>query len=129
LNSAQDCFISRLYVGYSTKMTFLIKMPIFFLPCLVHVLPILSLICPNCIADVHDNAIFYGLMIRALRPNKMIFIEADRPTQLPVQWIPGLSRGVRWGRGVTLTPHPLLVPKSKIEYNCTSTIPKGLCGL
>ena len=34
---------------------------------------------------------------------------ALRPTQLPVQWVPGLSPGVRCGRGVTLTPHPLLV--------------------
>ena len=34
------------------------------------------------------------------------------PTQPPVQWVPGLSRGVNSGRGVTLTPHPLLVPCS-----------------
>ena len=27
------------------------------------------------------------------------------PTQPPVQWVPGLSRG-RGGRGVGLTPHP-----------------------
>jgi hypothetical protein len=33
-------------------------------------------------------------------------------TQLPVQWVPGLSRGVNYGRGLTLTPHPLLVPWS-----------------
>ena len=32
------------------------------------------------------------------------------PTQPPVQWVPGLSPGVKSGRGVTLTPHPLLVP-------------------
>jgi len=30
-------------------------------------------------------------------------------TQPPVQWVPGLSRGVKSGQGVTLTPHPLLV--------------------
>jgi len=30
---------------------------------------------------------------------------------------------------VTLTPHPLLVPRSKIELSCTSTLPKGLCVL
>ena len=35
------------------------------------------------------------------------------PTQPPVQWVPGLSRGVKSGRGVTLTPHPLLVPWSR----------------
>ena len=27
----------------------------------------------------------------------------------------GSFPGVRYGRGVTLTPHPLLVPRSKIE--------------
>jgi len=32
------------------------------------------------------------------------------PTQPPVQWVQFLSRGVRSGCGVTLTPHPLLVP-------------------
>ena len=36
---------------------------------------------------------------------------ALRPTQPPVQWVPG----VRCGRGVTLTPHPVLVQRSKIE--------------
>jgi len=40
---------------------------------------------------------------------------ALRPTQPPVQWVQGLSPGVRCGRGVTLTPHPLLVQRSKIE--------------
>ena len=34
------------------------------------------------------------------------------PIQPPVQWVWGLSRGVKSGRGVTLTPHPLLVPWS-----------------
>jgi len=33
----------------------------------------------------------------------------------PVQWVPGLSPRVRCSGGVTLTPHPLLVPRSKIE--------------
>ena len=32
------------------------------------------------------------------------------PTHPPVQWVPGLSPGIKSGRGVTLTPHPLLVP-------------------
>ena len=31
------------------------------------------------------------------------------PTQPPVQWVPGLSRGIKSGQGLTLTPHPLLV--------------------
>ena len=29
-----------------------------------------------------------------------------------VQWVPSLSRGVKYGRGVLLTTHPLLVPRS-----------------
>ena len=41
----------------------------------------------------------------------------------------GSFPGVRCGRGVTLTTHPLLVPRSKIEYSHTSTLPKGLRGL
>jgi hypothetical protein len=36
---------------------------------------------------------------------------------------------VRCGRGVTLNPLAVLVPRSKIEYSYTSTLPKGLCGL
>jgi len=35
------------------------------------------------------------------------------PTQPPVQWVPGLSRGVKSGRGMILTPHPHLVPWSR----------------
>jgi hypothetical protein len=34
---------------------------------------------------------------------------APRPTQPPVQWVPGLCRG-KGGRGVVLTTHPHLVP-------------------
>jgi len=34
------------------------------------------------------------------------------PTQPPVKWVPGLSWGVKCGRGVLLTTHPLLVPRS-----------------
>jgi hypothetical protein len=36
------------------------------------------------------------------------------PTQLPVQWVPGLSRGYS-GRGVTLTAHPHLSPRLRKE--------------
>ena len=32
------------------------------------------------------------------------------PTHPSVQLVPDLSPGVKSGRGVTLTPHPLLVP-------------------
>ena len=41
----------------------------------------------------------------------------------------GSFPGVRCGRGVTLTPHSLLVQRSKTEYSCTSALPKGLRGL
>ena len=34
------------------------------------------------------------------------------PAQLPVKWVPDLSRGVKCGRGVMLTTHPLLLPRS-----------------
>jgi hypothetical protein len=34
-------------------------------------------------------------------------------TQPPVQWVRGLSWGVNGGWGMTLTPHPLLVPWSR----------------
>jgi len=36
------------------------------------------------------------------------------PTQPPVQWVPGLSSfpGVKYGLGVLLTTHPILVPWS-----------------
>jgi len=35
-----------------------------------------------------------------------LFRPALGPTQPPVQWVPG----VKGGRGVTLPPHPFLVP-------------------
>ena len=34
------------------------------------------------------------------------------PTQPPVKWVPALSRGVKYGRGVLLTTHPLLMSRS-----------------
>ena len=37
----------------------------------------------------------------------------------------GSFPGVKSGRGVTLTPHPLLVPLVMKEYSYTSTLPMG----
>jgi len=55
----------------------------------------------------------YGLDGPGLNPGgDEIFrpsIPALRPTQPPVKWVPGLSRGVKGGQGVLLTTHPLLV--------------------
>jgi len=70
-----------------------------------------------------------GIEARWVRDFPHLSRPALRPTQPPVQWVPDLSRGVRCGRGVTLTPHPLLVPRSKIEYISTFTLPNGICGL
>jgi hypothetical protein len=44
------------------------------------------------------------------------------PTQPHVQWIPGvLSPEVKRGRGMTLTTHPHLVPRSRMSRSCRSS--------
>jgi hypothetical protein len=63
-------------------------------------------------------------------------------TQPPVQWVPGvLSPGVKRGRGVMLTPHPHLLPRSRmtpwriagllyiysINLNSISVLSSNLC--
>jgi hypothetical protein len=46
------------------------------------------------------------------------------PTQPPVQWVPGvLSPGLKHGRGMTLTTHPHLVPRSRMSRSYTSSPP------
>ena len=54
---------------------------------------------------------------------------ALRPTQPPLQWILGLSRGQGAAGAWRITPHPLLVPRSKIEQSYNSILPKCLRGL
>jgi hypothetical protein len=52
------------------------------------------------------------------------------PTQPPVKWVPGvLSLGLKRGRGVTLTTHPHLVPRSRMSRSYTSPPPKRLHGV
>jgi hypothetical protein len=51
---------------------------------------------------------------------------ALRPTQPPVQWVPGaLSPEVKRGRGVMLTTHPLLVPRIRKSRSYTSCHPNA----
>jgi hypothetical protein len=66
------------------------------------------------------------------RQTLMIFplTSASRPalrtTQPPVQWVPGaLSPGVKRGRGVILTTHPLLVPRIRKSRSYTSCHPNA----
>jgi hypothetical protein len=55
-----------------------------------------------------------GIESRWGRDFPHLFRPALRPTQLPIQWVPGLSPGVkRLGRGVDHPPH--LAPRVKIE--------------
>ena len=58
----------------------------------------------------------YGLDCPGSNPSGDEIFRPSRPamgpTQAPVQWVPGLSLGVKCGRGVLLTTHPLLVPLS-----------------
>jgi hypothetical protein len=67
------------------------------------------------------------------RQRQMIFplasmsIAALRPSQLPVQWVPWvLSPGVKRGRGVTLTNHPNLVPRSRMSKSYIFSPPSVL---
>jgi hypothetical protein len=51
-----------------------------------------------------------------------------RPTQPPVQWAPGvLCPRLKRGRGVTLTTHPHLVPRSRMSRSYSP--PKHLRGV
>jgi hypothetical protein len=53
-----------------------------------------------------------------------------RPTQPPVQWVPGvLCLGIKRGRGVTLTTHPHPVPRSRMCRSYISSPHKCLRGV
>ena len=52
-------------------------------------------------------------------------ITALWPTQPPFKTGTGSFLGVKSGRGVTLTPHPLLVPLVMKEYSYSPTPPMG----
>ena len=58
----------------------------------------------------------YGLEVPGLNPGGDEIFRPSRPalgpTQPPVKWVPSVSRGVKCGRGVLLTTHPLLVLRS-----------------
>jgi hypothetical protein len=55
---------------------------------------------------------------------------ALRHTQNPEQWVPGvLSSAVKRGRGVTLTTHHHLVPRSRMSRSYNSSPPKRLRGV
>ena len=62
-------------------------------------------------------AIDYGLDGPAIKSRWGEIFRPSRsalgPTQLPIQWVPGLSPWVKYGRGVLLTTHPLLVRWSR----------------
>jgi hypothetical protein len=79
----------------------------------------------------------YGLDDRATEVRgKRIFpvTSVSRPamgsTQHPVQWVAGLIfPGLTRGRGVTLTTHPHLVPKSRMSRSYTSAPPCVFVGV
>jgi hypothetical protein len=50
------------------------------------------------------------------------------PTQPPVEWVQGISRG-KGGRGVVLITHPLLAPRSRVSKAIPLLPPLGLRGL
>jgi hypothetical protein len=57
---------------------------------------------------------------------RAVSIPVLMPAQHPVQWVPGvLSPGLKRGRGLTLTTHPHLVPKSRMSRSYISSPPSA----
>jgi hypothetical protein len=58
---------------------------------------------------------------------------ALRPTQPPIQWVPGvLSRRVQRRRGLTMNTHPHIMPGSRMSRSYTSSPPRAsmeCCGI
>jgi hypothetical protein len=75
---------------------------------------------------------FYGLDDRGFKSGLELGIflltTASRPTleptQPPIQWVPGALFLGSSGRSVNVTTHLHLVPRSKREWNHTSTTPR-----
>jgi hypothetical protein len=67
---------------------------------------------------------------KGIFPLSSVSRPALRPTQPPVQWVPGvLSLGVKRCRGLMVTTHPHLVLRSRVSRSYTSSPPKRLRGV
>jgi len=74
-----------------------------------------------------------GWMIGSSNLGRVWFTTVSKPalglTQPPIQWVPGLFPWGYIGRGVKLTAHIHLVPRSKNAWRYTSTLPIRLHGV